>query len=170
MEEHVSESPVLMGWKDIAQYLNMGVRTVQRYECEYELPIRRPAGGAGGTVIAMKAELDRWLAGRPKRKASCSPEQSAVLPASKWAAVQAGMSRMGELRKEMSQHRAEMRAALNSIHSSIRVVDAASSNLLRSIQVSTAVVGQSKWWDGYCTETHDTRLFHSVAPTPFQRL
>jgi hypothetical protein len=138
MEEQGSQSPALMGWKDIAQYLNMSIRTVQRYECEQELPIRRPAGGARGKVIAMKAELDQWLAGRPKRKASCSPEQSALLPDSKWAALQAGMSRMGELRKEMSQHRAEMRAALNSLHSSIRVVDAASSNLLRSIQVSTA--------------------------------
>lgn len=33
---------ILSGWKEIANYLRKGVRTVQRYERELGLPIRRP--------------------------------------------------------------------------------------------------------------------------------
>ena len=51
----------LSGWKEIASYLGMGVRTVQRYEREMRLPIHRPTGKSHGTVIATKAELDGWL-------------------------------------------------------------------------------------------------------------
>ena len=51
----------LSGWKEIASYLGMGVRTVQRYEREMGLPIHRPTGKSHGTVIATKAELDGWL-------------------------------------------------------------------------------------------------------------
>jgi hypothetical protein len=35
---------ILSGWKDIANYLGKGVRTVQRYGREMGLPIHRPAG------------------------------------------------------------------------------------------------------------------------------
>jgi len=51
----------LSGWKEIASYLGMGVRTVQRYEREMGLPIHRPTGKSRGAVIATKAELDGWL-------------------------------------------------------------------------------------------------------------
>ena len=51
----------LGGWKQIANYLGMGVRTVQRYEREQGLPIHRPAGKSAGSVVATKAELDRWV-------------------------------------------------------------------------------------------------------------
>jgi hypothetical protein len=51
---------VFSGWKDIANYLGKGVRTVQRYEKELMLPVRRPAGPRG-SVLATKAELDRWV-------------------------------------------------------------------------------------------------------------
>ena len=49
---------ILSGWKEIANYLGRGVRTVQRYEIEKHLPIRRPAGES---VIATKTEIDRWV-------------------------------------------------------------------------------------------------------------
>ena len=58
---------ILSGWKDIANYLGKGVRTVQRYERELGLPIHRPAGKSLGSVIATKAELDRWVAAGPTR-------------------------------------------------------------------------------------------------------
>ena len=51
---------ILSGWKEIANYLGMGVRTVQRYEREQRLPIYRPAGKCS-SVIAIQAELDRWV-------------------------------------------------------------------------------------------------------------
>ena len=55
----------LSGWKEIANYLRKGVRTVQRYERELRLPIHRPAGKSSSSVIAFKAELDSWVKGIP---------------------------------------------------------------------------------------------------------
>ena len=54
-------SPILSGWKDIARYLGKGIRTVQRYELELGLPIRRPPGKWRASVIATTAELDAWV-------------------------------------------------------------------------------------------------------------
>src|SRR5215470_5278878 len=58
---------VLSGWKDIANYLAKGVRTVQRYERDFGLPVRRPAGKPSASVMAVKLELDRWIISRPHR-------------------------------------------------------------------------------------------------------
>ncbi len=52
---------ILTGWKEIANYLGRGVRTVQRYESQYGLPIRRPAGKDRSSVMASPDELDQWL-------------------------------------------------------------------------------------------------------------
>lgn len=54
-------SEVLNSWKEIAAYLGRGVRTVQRWEQELALPVRRPRGKDRSAVIALKADLDRWL-------------------------------------------------------------------------------------------------------------
>jgi hypothetical protein len=58
---------ILSGWKEIANYLRKGVRTVQRYERELQLPIRRPANKSTGSVVATKSELDGWIAAIPSR-------------------------------------------------------------------------------------------------------
>jgi hypothetical protein len=50
----------LTSWKEIAQHLGKGVRTVQRWERE-GLPVRRPKDGHKGRVVAYPEELDRWL-------------------------------------------------------------------------------------------------------------
>src|SRR5215831_20549512 len=67
---------IISGWKDIATYLQKGVRTVQRYEREIGLPVRRPAGKSAGSVMATKAELDGWIAASPIREAFRLPETS----------------------------------------------------------------------------------------------
>ena len=51
---------VLGSWKEIANYLGKGVRTVQRWERCAGLPIHRPSGSNKGVVIAFPAELDNW--------------------------------------------------------------------------------------------------------------
>lgn len=67
----------LSGWKEIASYLGLGVRTVQRYEREMGLPIHRPTGKSRGTVIAAKAELDGWaIAGAPRINSMPRPMNS----------------------------------------------------------------------------------------------
>lgn len=50
----------LQGWKEIADYLNRSVRTAQRWEREFELPVRRLRTAAGETVYAIAEELDDW--------------------------------------------------------------------------------------------------------------
>jgi hypothetical protein len=64
-----ADGGVISGWKDIATYLQKGVRTVQRYERQMGLPVRRPAGKSAGSVMATKAELDSWLVASPIREA-----------------------------------------------------------------------------------------------------
>jgi hypothetical protein len=54
---------VLNSWKEVAAYLGRGIRTVQRWERELGLPVRRPRGKSRSAVIAFKTELDRWLRG-----------------------------------------------------------------------------------------------------------
>ena|SRR5215831_20229717 len=56
-----NQSSVLMGWKEIAIYLNLGLRTVQRYEQQHQLPVLRPSGKLKGPVLATKSELDLWV-------------------------------------------------------------------------------------------------------------
>lgn len=58
---------VLNSWKEIAQYLGRGVRTVQRWEATLALPVRRPHGRGRSAVIAMRSDLDRWLKLCPTR-------------------------------------------------------------------------------------------------------
>lgn len=61
---------ILSGWKDIANYMGKGVRTVQRYERELGLPVRRPNGRAKGSVLITKTELDVWIHAAFDREAS----------------------------------------------------------------------------------------------------
>lgn len=51
----------LTSWKEIAQYLGKGVRTVQRWERTFGLPVRRPAAHSKGIVFALAEDLDSWL-------------------------------------------------------------------------------------------------------------
>jgi hypothetical protein len=51
----------LSSWKEIAQYVGKGVRTVQRREREAGLPVRRPQGEGKGKVLAFPGEIDGWM-------------------------------------------------------------------------------------------------------------
>jgi phage terminase Nu1 subunit (DNA packaging protein) len=51
---------LLSGWKEIANYLRSGVRTVQRWERD-GLPVMRPRPGARGHVVAYTLQLDAWV-------------------------------------------------------------------------------------------------------------
>ena len=57
----------LNGWKQIADYLGKGVRTVQRYERNFRLPVRRPSGRSEGAVMATPAEIDAWFSASTRR-------------------------------------------------------------------------------------------------------
>ena len=72
MEE--TSGKVLNGWKEIATYLRRGLRTVQRWEELYELPIRRPAGKDRASVFALSEELDQWLSESWRHERVSDPE------------------------------------------------------------------------------------------------
>jgi hypothetical protein len=56
---------ILSCWKDIARYLGKGVRTVQRWEREFDLPVRRPKGADRKSAVAADPrDLDAWLTSR----------------------------------------------------------------------------------------------------------
>jgi hypothetical protein len=59
---------VLNSWKEIARYLDRGVRTVQRWEGDLGLPVRRPHGHGRSAVFAIRADLDAWLRSCPVKK------------------------------------------------------------------------------------------------------
>jgi phage terminase Nu1 subunit (DNA packaging protein) len=50
----------LHSWKEIAAYLGRGVRTVQRWERDVGLPVRR-SGNKGVAAYAHTREIDCWL-------------------------------------------------------------------------------------------------------------
>lgn len=55
----------MSSWKDIAQYLGKGVRTVQRWERHLGLPVRRPVGASQkSAVLLYRDDVDAWLATR----------------------------------------------------------------------------------------------------------
>ena len=57
---------ILNGWKEIANYLHCGIRTVQRWESNLRLPVR-PRGKSRSAVLALTLELDLWLKSCPAR-------------------------------------------------------------------------------------------------------
>jgi hypothetical protein len=62
---------VLTSWKEIAVHFGKGVRTVQRWEEQLGLPVRRREGSGTGIVLALRGELDEWL----RSKMQIRPQQ-----------------------------------------------------------------------------------------------
>ena len=54
----------LNSWRDIASYLGRSVRTVQRWESDFGLPVHR-AGNNKRSALALSSELDEWLRRHP---------------------------------------------------------------------------------------------------------
>jgi len=58
---------LLTSWKEIANYLGKGVRTVQRWEAMLGLPVIRPADSRSGIVMARPGDLEAWLVNGRRR-------------------------------------------------------------------------------------------------------
>ena len=56
-----SSTGTLNSWKEIAQYLDRGVRTIQRWERGLGLPVHRIGKGKRSPVFATVAELNFWF-------------------------------------------------------------------------------------------------------------
>lgn len=51
----------LNSWKEIATYLDRGVRTVQRWERELQMPVHRIGTGKRSPVFSTTTELNFWV-------------------------------------------------------------------------------------------------------------
>ena len=61
LSEPPANEPRLESWGEIATYLRRDIRTVQRWERLYGLPVRRLVIGKQGQVYAFRSELDAWV-------------------------------------------------------------------------------------------------------------
>lgn len=113
---------ILSGWKDIANYLGKGVRTVQRYEVELGLPVRRPAGRSSGSVVATKAELDAWVSASPIRDVFHLSRTTSALSTSTCQEIKNGVLAMRNLRTQMADLEAELRNSLALLSAGIQEI------------------------------------------------
>lgn len=74
---------VLTSWKEIADYIGKGTRTVQRWERDLGLPVRRVERSHGykSAVLAIREEIDTWVlfaafAGREYRIFRCGSSEA----------------------------------------------------------------------------------------------
>ncbi|HLJ87414.1 MAG TPA: hypothetical protein VKZ53_11365 [Candidatus Angelobacter sp.] len=82
MNTESNNHKILHCWKEIADYLSAGVRTVQRWETEFALPVRRPRGTKRSAVLAFSSEIDAWVKTLPaiaQSSALDGREESGVL-------------------------------------------------------------------------------------------
>lgn len=106
-------SGILTSWKEIAGYMGKGVRTVQRWEQDFGLPVRRPRGADKKAVLARSSDLDAWLALRCSTRTNCKREvnaNSAMVIVRTRIAAEVATAHM--LREQNRAIRAEMRTAL----------------------------------------------------------
>jgi hypothetical protein len=87
-------APILSGWKDIAGYVRKGIRTVQRWEREYDFPVRRTHVGPKSTVLAVPIEIDSWVRARDFQKSAHGKTERMLL-----------LQSLKELRAEVQQLR-----------------------------------------------------------------
>jgi len=111
----------LSGWKEIANYLGKGVRTVQRYERQLGLPVRRPAGKPWGSVVATRAELDGWVKASPIREV-CRLSSTSIPNEYTASAdnIKRGLEKMMRLRDEMLALRSEVRNSVQLLRRSVQ--------------------------------------------------
>jgi len=126
--QQTAHPTIISGWKDIANYLGKGVRTVQRYERELGLPVRRPTGKSTGSVIATKAELDAWVTASPIREVFRLPRPADDI-AAPLKEFRQHIQELHRLREESAQLRKQLHASLESLHSTLQ------SSLSRQTQV-----------------------------------
>jgi hypothetical protein len=108
-------SQFLSGWKEIANYLRKSTRTVQRYERNFGLPVRRPAGGS---VLATRGELDAWVNANSIREADrlATSVSDSAYPTRE---IRRGLAKIIRLREQMFELRREVTKSIQMLHQSL---------------------------------------------------
>lgn len=108
----VGQSGIFRGWKDIARYTGMSVRTLQRYEHNYGLPVRRPSSRPRGSVVATKIELEHWIKAKPLSRPR--------MPEAYLAAFQKSIAEQRRLREEMKEARQRVHTTLERLRAQLQ--------------------------------------------------
>jgi hypothetical protein len=101
----LAEMPFIVAWKGLAKYMGKGIRTVQRWEIQFGLPVRRSADRPKSQVMAVPAELDEWVKAFPLSEGLSplySPEIENLLQN-----IFELQSEVRELRRQLDQRRTE---------------------------------------------------------------
>jgi hypothetical protein len=132
-ETIVPSADILNSWKEIAIYLNRGVRTVQRWEAELGMPVRRPRGRGRSAVIAVRTELDHWIKSCPledgvelkSRGRTCS--LSPLI-----AQLRTSTLQLHQLRRQIIDSRAQLVVALSQLAANVGKVTQISGGVQRT--------------------------------------
>jgi hypothetical protein len=114
-----TDQRVLNSWKEIAGYLGRGVRTVQRWESEFGLPVRRPRGKKRSAVVAISGDVDAWMHHLPLVMSGRVHDET---PSSSTAIECSGSDLILEsrrLRLELRQVRGELRGSIDQLKANL---------------------------------------------------
>ena len=121
----VPKSNVLNSWKEIATYLGRGVRTVQRWEHDLAMPVRRPRAKSRSAVLALPEEIDAWLRTAPSHELDHVPTTTKVhdkvILAETIAAAEDLRHQCKTLRTEHHRALAHLMENLRSLNESVNV-------------------------------------------------
>lgn len=146
---------ILSSWKEIAQYLGKGVRTVQRWEQTAGLPVKRPAKGQQHIVLACTDDIDAWLAhGGEDAETSRLREQNAKL-----------LARIEELEQQLAKRPIQdsplFSARGNSMRERYDTLRLRTSELHRALSETLRIAGQLR-------SQHETLTAAANTPTIFR--
>jgi hypothetical protein len=98
---------ILNSWKEISNYIGRGVRTVQRWEEMYQLPVHRPASRDRSAVYAIADEIDAWLrAGKMHGSVGLAPQSGDGV--GEWLDRAALLKRIAALESEVRELRKQV--------------------------------------------------------------
>lgn len=123
-------SEILSGWKDIANYMGKGVRTVQRYGRELGLPVRRISAKPKASVLVTKAELDVWIHAafnhQDSHKESFVNQESSLVNLenlkSRTSELRAGLEQLKQSINELATAREELAMSRRTVRQTARRV------------------------------------------------
>ncbi|SRR6266700_2874347 len=125
LDTQLADSHILNSWKEIAGYMGRGLRTVQRWEHDLALPVRRPRGKSRSAVLAIRKELDAWIASRPQTPVEEKITIGALQQSDRARSnVQESIQISRVLWSEARQRRRELSVALHALVENLRQLDA----------------------------------------------
>jgi hypothetical protein len=90
---------ILNGWKEVSSHIERCVRTAQRWELQFGMPVHRPASKRRTAVVAFTDELDTWLV---RNRAALNSESHNVSDETNPARLQETLFRLQSEAKELA--------------------------------------------------------------------